>query len=44
MRTWSGVARIKIDETIELMQLDFPAPVAPAIKRWGMAVRLSITG
>ena len=26
MRTWSGVARMRIDVTIELMQLDFPAP------------------
>ncbi len=27
----------------ELMQLDFPAPVAPAIRMWGISARLAMT-
>ena len=43
MRTWSGVARTRIEVSSELMQLDLPAPVAPAMSTWGMAARFSIT-
>ena len=41
-RTWSGVVRIKTEVTIALIQEDFPAPVAPAIRRCGVVARLSI--
>ena len=43
MRTSSGVARVRIERISELMQLDFPAPVAPATSRWGIFVRLATT-
>ena len=39
MRTWSGVARLSTDMISELMQLDLPAPVAPATSRCGIRVR-----
>ena len=42
-RTWSGVLRISIDVTMQLMQLDLPAPVAPATSRWGIVDRFIIT-
>ena len=32
-----------IDVMIELRQLDLPAPVAPAMRRWGMVARFIIT-
>ena len=44
MRTWSGVDRIRIEVTIELMQLDLPAPVAPAMRRWGMVAEVHQDG
>ena len=42
-RTWSGVQRMSIDVTSELMQLDLPAPVAPAMSTCGSVARSSIT-
>ncbi len=42
--TCSGVARIKSDIRIELMQTLFPEPVAPAMSRWGMSPRSASTG
>ena len=36
MRTWSGVERMRIDVSSELRQDDLPAPVAPAMRMWGM--------
>ena len=43
MRTWSGVERMRIEVMSELRQLDLPAPVAPAMRRWGMVARFIIT-
>ena len=43
MRTSCGVARISTDTTIELIQLDLPAPVAPATSKWGIFVKLAQT-
>ena len=43
MRTWSGVERMRIDVMSELMQLDLPAPVAPAMSRCGIVARFIIT-
>ena len=43
-RTSSGLVRIRIEVTIELMHDDLPAPVAPAISMWGSSERLSIWG
>ncbi len=42
--TSSGLVRTSIEVTIELMHDDFPAPVAPAISRWGSSERLSSRG
>ncbi len=42
-RTSSGVDRMRIDVMRLLMQLDLPAPVAPATSRWGMRARLAMT-
>ena len=42
-RTSSGVARIRIEMISELMQLDLPAPVAPAIRMCGIFARLATT-
>ena len=44
IRTWSGVARIRMLVISELMQLDLPAPVAPAMSRWGIVARLTLNG
>ena len=41
IRTWSGVARHRMDRISVLMQLDLPAPVAPATSRCGIFVRLA---
>ncbi len=38
-RTWSGVVRISSDVMMQLMPLDLPAPVAPAISRCGVVAR-----
>ena len=35
-RTWSGVVRISSEVMMQLMPLDLPAPVAPAIRRCGV--------
>ena len=43
MRTCSGVERIRIDVMIELMHDDLPAPVWPAMSRWGMVARFIST-
>ncbi len=39
IRTSSGVVRIRIEVTMALMHDDFPAPVAPAMMRWGSSSR-----
>src|SRR5215204_2831740 len=38
-RTWSGVVRINSDVMMQLMPLDLPAPVAPAMRRCGVVER-----
>ena len=38
------MVRIMIEVISELMHDDFPAPVAPEIRMWGMSARFSITG
>ncbi len=43
MRTCSGVERMRIDVMIELMHDDLPAPVAPAMRMWGIVARLAST-
>ena len=43
IRTSSGVARIRIEMIIELMQVDLPAPVAPATRMCGIFARLATT-
>ncbi len=43
MRTWSGVARMMIEVSMELMKLDLPEPVAPATSRCGILVRSAVT-
>ena len=43
MRTSSGVARSKIEVIIVLMQVDLPAPVAPATSRCGILARFATT-
>ncbi len=43
IRTWSGVDRIRIDVSSEFRHEDLPAPVAPAIRMWGMPARLAMT-
>ena len=43
MRTWSGVERISTEVMSELMHDDLPAPVAPAMRTWGMVARLAST-
>ena len=35
---------VPIEEMIELMQEDLPAPVAPAMRMWGISARLTMTG
>ena len=42
-RTWSGVARVRIEVSTELMQDDFPDPVDPDTSTWGISARLAIT-
>ena len=42
-RSTSGVVRIRIEAIMALMHDDLPAPVAPAMSRWGMVARSSIT-
>ena len=42
-RTWSGVARIKMEVISELMHEDLPVPVAPEISTWGIWARLTRT-
>ena len=42
-RTWSGVVRMSSDVMMQLMPLDLPAPVAPAMSRWGVVARLRNT-
>ena len=42
MRTWSGVERMRMDVSRELRHDDLPAPVAPAMRMWGMAARLAM--
>ena len=44
MRTWSGVERMRIDVSSELMHDDLPAPVAPAMRTWGIVARLARIG
>ena len=41
--TCSGVLRMSTEVMIELMQDDFPAPVAPEIRMWGISARLAMT-
>ena len=36
MRTWCGVALYRMDMIIELSITLLPAPVEPAISKWGM--------
>ncbi len=36
-------SRISTDVTNVLIRLDFPAPVAPAINRWGISARFTST-
>lgn len=43
MRTWSGVARMITEVSMELMKLDLPEPVAPATSGWGILVRSAVT-
>ena len=43
-RTSSGVDRIRIEVTTELMHDDLPAPVAPAMSTCGISARFTITG
>ena len=43
IRTSSGVERMRIEVIIELMNDDFPDPVAPATSRWGIFARLATT-
>ena len=42
-RTWSGVALYKIDMMKALMATLLPAPVEPAISRWGIPARSATT-
>ena len=42
-RTWSGVARVRIEVSTELMHEDLPEPVAPDTSTWGISARLTIT-
>ncbi len=42
-RTCSGVARMMIEVSIELIKLDLPEPVAPATSRCGILVRSAVT-
>ena len=43
MRTSSGVARVRMLTSRELMQTDLPAPVAPAMRMCGVLARLATT-
>ena len=43
IRTWSGVARMRIDVISELMHDDLPAPVAPEMRTCGICARLTRT-
>ena len=43
MRTSSGVARSRIEQSIVLMQPDFPEPVVPAMRMCGIVARFIIT-
>ena len=43
MRTSSGVARVRMLTSSELMQTDLPAPVAPAIRMCGVLAMLAQT-
>ena len=43
MRTSSGVARMRIEQSIVLMQPDLPEPVVPAIRMCGMRARSAET-
>ncbi len=43
MRTSDGFARISRLVIIELTKLDFPEPVEPATRRWGILARLATT-
>ena len=42
-RTWSGVARVRIEVSTELMQDDLPDPVAPETRTWGISARFAMT-
>ena len=42
-RTWSGVVRMSSEVMMQLMPLDLPAPVAPAMSRCGVVARLRNT-
>ena len=41
--TSSGDSRIRTEVTNVLIRLDLPAPVAPAISRWGISARFTRT-
>ena len=43
MRTSSGVARSRIEQSTALMQPDLPEPVVPAISRCGILARSQAT-
>ncbi len=43
MRTSSGVARVRIEVIRVLMQVDLPAPVAPATRMCGIFARFAQT-
>ncbi len=43
IRTSSGVARTMTEVIRQLMQDDFPEPVAPATSMWGILARLCMT-
>ena len=44
MRTWSGVARSRIELMKQLMQPLLPEPVVPAMSRWTIFARSASTG
>src|ERR1039458_7576143 len=42
-RTCSGVLRMSTEVMMELMHDDFPAPVAPDMRMWGISAKLAMT-
>ena len=43
-RSWSGVKRKRREAMMVLMQTDFPEPVLPAIRTWGISARSAMMG